>query len=38
MIQWVQNEKDCRQLKTAINMYAYMQRKEGDVSNADNRN
>lgn len=38
MIQWVQNEKDCRQLKTAINMYAYMQRKEGDASNADNRN
>ncbi len=29
MFRWIQSEKDCRQLKTAINMYAYMTRKEG---------
>ncbi len=26
MYHWIQSEKDCRQLKTAINLYAYMMR------------
>ena len=30
MYYWIKNEEDCRQLKTAINLYAYMFReKEG---------
>ena len=29
MYQWVQSEKDCRELKTAINLYAYMHREKG---------
>ncbi len=28
MYQWMQDEKDCRQLKTAINLYAYYVREE----------
>lgn len=28
MYQWIKNEKDCRQLKTAINLYAYMTREK----------
>ena len=30
MFQWVQSEKDCRELKTAINVYAYMNREKGE--------
>ena len=30
MCRWIQSEKDCRQLKTAINLYAYMNRKKGE--------
>lgn len=26
MMKWIQSEKDCRQLKTAINLYSYMER------------
>lgn len=28
MIKWIRNESDCRQLKTAINMYVYMNREK----------
>ena len=35
MYVWIQNEKDCRQLKTAINLYAYMHRDKGVTQNAD---
>lgn len=28
MYQWIQNEKDCRQLKTAITIYAYLTREQ----------
>lgn len=28
MYQWIKNEKDCRHLKTAINLYAYMTREK----------
>lgn len=31
MYRWIQSEKDCRQLKTAMNLYAYMHRKKGDM-------
>lgn len=27
MYEWIQSDQDCRQLKTAINLYAYMNRK-----------
>ena len=30
MYQWIQSDQDCRQLKTAINIYAYIHRKEGE--------
>lgn len=29
MYQWIQSDKDCRQLKTAINIYAYIHREKG---------
>ena len=35
MYVWIQNERDCRQLKTAINLYAYMYRDKGVIQNAD---
>lgn len=35
MYQWIQSEKDCRQLKTAINLYAYMHREKGEEQYAD---
>lgn len=35
MYQWIQSEKDCRQLKTAINLYAYLNRERGENSHAD---
>lgn len=35
MYVWIQNERDCRQLKTAINLYAYMHRDKGVIQNAD---
>lgn len=31
MYEWVQSEKDCRQLKTAMNIYAYMNREKEDA-------
>ena len=31
MISWVKNAKDCRQLKTAINLYAYMNRNNKEA-------
>ena len=30
MYRWIQSEKDCRQLKTALNLYAYMHRERGE--------
>jgi CRISPR-associated protein Cas10/Csm1 subtype III-A len=30
MYQWIQSEKDCRQLKTAMNLYAYIHREKGE--------
>lgn len=30
MYQWIQSAEDCRQLKTAINLYAYMNRERGE--------
>ena len=30
MYHWIQSEKDCRQLKTALNLYAYMHRERGE--------
>lgn len=33
MYQWIQSEQDCRQLKTAINLYAYMHRDKGEREN-----
>lgn len=35
MYQWIQSEKDCRQLKTAINLYVYMHRAKGEENYAD---
>ena len=35
MYVWIQNERDCRQLKTAINLYTYMHRDKGVTQNAD---
>lgn len=29
MYQWIQSDQDCRQLKTAINLYAYIHREKG---------
>ena len=29
MYEWIQSEKDCRELKTAINLYAYSHREKG---------
>ena len=29
MYEWIQSEKDCRELKTAMNLYAYMNREKG---------
>lgn len=31
MYEWVKSEKDCRQLKTAINLYAYMTREKEET-------
>lgn len=33
MYGWIQNDKDCRQLKTAINIYAYITRENGGGDN-----
>ena len=30
MYRWIQSDQDCRQLKTAINLYAYIHRKKGE--------
>ena len=30
MYKWIESEEDCRQLKTAINMYVYMTRESED--------
>lgn len=35
MYEWVQSEKDCRELKTAINIYAYMHREKGEQKDAN---
>lgn len=35
MYEWIQNEEDCRQLKTAINMYAYMHREKEGMDHAN---
>ena len=35
MYGWIQNEEDCRQLKTAINLYAYMHRGEEKEKDAN---
>ncbi len=31
MYKWIKDEKDCRQLKTAINLYAYLRREEEEA-------
>lgn len=33
MYQWIQSDKDCCQLKTAINLYAYIHREKGEHRN-----
>lgn len=33
MYQWIQSDQDCRQLKTAINLYAYIHREKGVHTN-----
>lgn len=33
MYQWIQSDRDCRQLKTAINIYAYIHREKGADTN-----
>ena len=33
MYQWIQSDRDCRQLKTAINLYAYVHREKGVHTN-----
>ena len=33
MYQWIQSDQDCRQLKTAINLYAYVHREKGVHTN-----
>ena len=30
MYEWIQSEKDCRELKTAMNLYAYSHREKGE--------
>ena len=35
MYQWMQSEKDCRQLKTAMNLYAYINREKGETEDAN---
>ena len=35
MYEWIQNEEDCRQLKTAINMYAYIHREKEGMDHAN---
>ncbi len=35
MYQWIKNEADCRQLKTAINLYAYLTREKEETEHAD---
>lgn len=35
MYAWIQNEADCRQLRTAINLYAYMHRKGEEHQDED---
>ncbi len=30
MYRWIQSDQDCRQLKTAINLYAYIHRTKGE--------
>lgn len=36
MYQWIQSPEDCRQLKTAINLYAYMNRERGEGTDENN--
>ena len=31
MHEWIQKEKECRQLKTAMTLYVYMHREKGEV-------
>lgn len=35
MYQWIKCEVDCRQLKTAMNLYAYLRREKEEMENAD---
>lgn len=37
MYQWIQSQEDCRQLKTAINLYAYMNRERGEGTDENNK-
>lgn len=37
MYQWIQSPEDCRQLKTAINLYAYMNRERGEGTDENNK-
>ena len=35
MYRWIQSDQDCRQLKTAINLYAYIHRTKGEHRDVD---
>lgn len=35
MYQWIKSESDCRQLRTAINLYVYLKREKEETENAD---
>lgn len=35
MVRWIGQEEDCRQLKTAINLYAYLTREKEGAGNAE---
>lgn len=36
MYQWIKNDKDCTQLETAITLYVYLNRKNGDIEDGRN--
>lgn len=36
MYRWIQSPEDCRQLKTAINLYAYLNRERGEGTDENN--
>ena len=36
MYQWIKSESDCRQLKTAMNLYVYLKREKEEIEDADN--